>query len=143
MDDRRSSDFTATLAASACQPPGDQPAVPALHVLVVEDDPAVSGMVRQLLEHRGYIVETAGDGHTALSRIEAGAVDLVVLDLMLPCMDGYEVCRRVRGGEPRGHVPILMLTGLSGDAEQLAGFDAGTYDYVTKPFRVQERLARV
>ena len=97
----------------------------------------------KLLEHRGYSVETAADGRTALSRLEVGGIDLMVLDLLLPRMDGYEVCRRVRGREQRSHLPILMLTGLSGDVEQVAGFDAGADDYVTKPFRTQELVARV
>ena len=143
MDDQRSGAFTAVLAASPSPPPEDQPAGPEPHILIVEDEPGVSELVQFLLEDKGYSVETAGDGRTALARIEAGAVDLVVLDLLLPQMDGYEVCRRVREGEQRGHLPILMLTGLSNDAEQLAGFDAGCDDYVTKPFRAQELVARV
>ena len=112
-------------------------------LLVVEDEAPVRSVLQGLLQKVGYTVETAADGRAALKRLEGGGIDLVLLDLMLPKLDGYEVCRRVRRDEATRHLPVLMLTALGSDREQLAGFDAGADDYVTKPFRTQELLARV
>ena len=117
------------------------PPVPLL--LVIEDDPGIRDFLQHLLEAEGYTVETAADGRTGLARIAAGGIDLVLLDLMLPKLDGFEVCRRVRTQLGNSQLPILLLTALSSEEEQAAGFDAGADGYVTKPFRTEEVLIRV
>jgi CheY-like chemotaxis protein len=90
----------------------------------------------------GYEVETAEDGGTALDRLDAD-IDLLLLDVMLPGLDGFEVCRRVRAAETDQHLPVIMLTALASDAQRHAGFAAGADDYLTKPFNNQELLDRV
>ena len=112
-------------------------------VLVVDDDPAICVFLRRLLEQAGYTVETAADGAAGLARVEAGGIDLVLLDLMLPEMDGFELCRRVRADDGQLYVPIIMLTGLVDEAQRRTGFAAGADDYVTKPFSADELLDRV
>jgi DNA-binding response OmpR family regulator len=110
--------------------------------LVVEDEPATRELVAEVLTTMGYEVETAADGGTALGRLDAD-IDLMLLDVMLPGMDGFEVCRRVRAAESDQHLPIIMLTALASDAQRHAGFAAGADDYLTKPFNTQELLDRV
>jgi DNA-binding response OmpR family regulator len=112
-------------------------------VLVVEDDPAVSELLQRLLEHEGYTVEIAVHGTAGLARIQAGGIDLVLLDVMLPDIDGREICRRVRAYQDGIYVPIIMVTALGFDSEQHAGFAVGADDYVAKPFKPQELLDRV
>jgi DNA-binding response OmpR family regulator len=92
------------------------------------------------LEKEGYEVESAGDGSVGLQRFRDGGIDLVLLDLMLPGMDGLEVCRRIRG---ESDVPILMLTARDSDLDKVLGVEIGADDYVTKPFSTRELLARV
>jgi CheY-like chemotaxis protein len=111
-------------------------------ILVVEDEPAAAELVADVLTHAGYDVETAADGGTALDRLDED-IDLVLLDLMLPGVDGLEVCRRLRAREREGHLPVIMLTALSSDAQRHAGFAAGADDYLSKPFKTQELLDRV
>ena len=112
-------------------------------VLVVEDDLGTWNLLRDLLEPAGYAVESAPDGVSALARLAAGGVDLLLLDLMLPDLDGLELCRQVRASEAHARLPIIMLTALGSDAQRHAGFAAGADDYVTKPFNLQELLDRV
>ena len=112
-------------------------------VLVVEDDPIMYELLRDLLEPAGYAVEIVQDGGTALARAADGDVDLVLLDLMLPGLDGLALCRLLRAQEGAVHLPIIMLTGLAGDAQRHAGFAAGADDYVVKPFKADELLDRV
>jgi CheY-like chemotaxis protein len=112
-------------------------------VLVVEDDLGTWNLLRDLLEPAGYAVESAPDGLSALARLAAGGVDLLLLDLMLPDLDGLELCRQVRASEAHTRLPIIMLTALGSDAQRHAGFAAGADDYVTKPFNLQELLDRV
>jgi DNA-binding response OmpR family regulator len=109
-------------------------------VLVVDDDTTVRDVVRRYLEHAGYEVELAGDGETALRLMAAQEPDLVVLDLMLPGIDGLEVCRRVR---ERGSTPVVMLTALGEEEDRIAGLQIGADDYVTKPFSPRELALRV
>ena len=116
---------------------------PAPVLLVIEDDPGIRDFLQLLLEGEGYTVETAADGRTGLARIAVGGIDLVLLDLMLPKLDGFEVCRRVRAQVGDSQLPILLLTALDSEEEQVAGFDAGADGYVTKPFRTEEVLIRV
>ncbi len=109
-------------------------------VLVVDDDTTVRDVVRRYLEHAGYEVELAGDGEMALKLMAAREPDIVVLDLMLPGIDGIEVCRRVR---QRGSTPVVMLTALGEEEDRIAGLQIGADDYVTKPFSPRELALRV
>ncbi|HEX7661304.1 MAG TPA: response regulator transcription factor [Pseudonocardiaceae bacterium] len=109
-------------------------------VLVVDDDRTVRDVVRRYLEHAGYRVAVAGDGEQALRIAAEAAPDLVVLDLMLPGIDGLEVCRRLRANGP---VPVVMLTALGEEEDRIAGLRLGADDYVTKPFSPRELVLRV
>lgn len=109
-------------------------------VLVVDDEPRVVQLVRANLGVEGYEVLVAEDGAQALSMAQSEAPDLVILDLMLPKLDGYEVARRIR---EFSSVPIIMLTARSGEVDIVRGFDAGADDYLTKPFSVNELMVRV
>jgi DNA-binding response OmpR family regulator len=114
-----------------------------LRVLVVEDCEELAALVCTLLTGAGYLAEAVATGQAALARLQAGAVDLVLLDLMLPDMSGMEVCRAVRAQASEVYLPVLMLTALVSDAQRVEGFAAGADDYITKPFLPQELLARV
>src|SRR3954452_21012426 len=110
-------------------------------VLLAEDDTSISEPLARALRREGYSVEVSPDGPQALERALGGGVDLIVLDLGLPELDGLEVARRVRA---EGHgVPILILTARADEVDTVVGLDAGADDYVTKPFRLAELLARV
>ena len=115
------------------------PAPPA-RVLVVDDDVALADVVCRYLEREGFSVEVANDGASGLERALATLPDLVVLDLMLPVIDGLEVCRRLRQAAP---IPVVMLTARSEEDDRIAGLDLGADDYVTKPFSPRELTARV
>jgi two-component system, OmpR family, response regulator MprA len=111
------------------------------HLLVVDDEPAVREALRRALELEGYRVELAEDGADALARIAATEPDALVLDILMPVVDGLTVARRLRGqGNP---VPILMLTARDSVGDRVAGLDAGADDYLVKPFALEELLARV
>jgi len=110
-------------------------------VLLAEDDVSISDPLARALRREGYEVEVKSDGTAVLQRVLSGGVDLVVLDLGLPTMDGLEVCRRMRA-EGRS-VPVLVLTARAEEVDLVVGLDAGADDYVTKPFRLAELLARV
>jgi DNA-binding response OmpR family regulator len=109
-------------------------------VLVVDDERNIVELVRLYLEKEGFAVVTAADGEQALVQYERTDPDLVVLDLMLPKLDGFEVCRELRR---RGDVPILMLTARSEDVDAIVGLELGADDYVTKPFNPRALVARV
>ncbi|MEW2402052.1 response regulator transcription factor [Streptomyces sp. NPDC046862] len=109
-------------------------------VLVVDDDPTVAEVVSTYLDRAGYMVDRAGDGPAALARAAAHWPDLVVLDLMLPGMDGLEVCRRIRD---LGPVPVIMLTARGDEDDRILGLEVGADDYVTKPFSPRELVLRV
>jgi DNA-binding response OmpR family regulator len=110
-------------------------------VLLAEDDVSISDPLARALRREGYEVEVKSEGTAVLQRVLSGGVDLVVLDLGLPSMDGLEVCRRMRA-EGRS-VPVLVLTARAEEVDLVVGLDAGADDYVTKPFRLAELLARV
>ena len=115
-------------------------------LLVVEDEPSISGFVRRGLIFEGYAVEVAETGREALERIRDNPPDLVILDLMLPEVDGIEVTRRVRAAERAEqlpNVPILMLTARDAVSDRITGLDVGADDYLVKPFDFDELLARV
>ena len=110
-------------------------------ILVVEDNPDLAGLLALHLRDAGHEVDLAGDGVSALSRSRDRAYDLVILDIMLPRLDGLEVCRRLRSASR--YVPILMLTARSAEIDRVLGLEIGADDYVTKPFSLHELLARV
>jgi len=115
-----------------------------LLVLVVEDDRDVSDLLRTALEADGYTVRVAGDGRAALQALDAHQPDVLLLDLMLPDLDGLELCGRVRERQPTApYLPVIMLTALDTPAYKQLGFARGADDYVTKPFELGELLARV
>lgn len=112
-------------------------------VLVVDDDVTVRDVVRRYLELAGYAVTLAGTGQEALRSHRERPADLIVLDLMLPDLDGLEVCRRIRGGREASGVPLVMLTALAEEENRIAGLQLGADDYVTKPFSPRELALRV
>ncbi len=109
-------------------------------ILIIEDDEAILRFLRRGLAYEGYNVDTAADGQTGLLMARDHPPDLVVLDWMLPGLDGLEVCRRLRAGGP---VPILMLTAKDSIHNRVQGLDAGADDYMVKPFDLDELLARI
>jgi two-component system alkaline phosphatase synthesis response regulator PhoP len=110
-------------------------------ILVVEDEPSLALGLQEDLSIEGYEVEVARDGETALQRALAGRFDLIVLDVMLPKKDGFEVCRQLRREGAR--VPILMLTAKTQESDKVLGLEIGADDYVTKPFSGRELRARI
>ncbi|MEV7967428.1 response regulator transcription factor [Sphaerisporangium sp. NPDC088356] len=113
---------------------------PRPRILVVDDDPTVAEVVVKYLERDGHIVESVGDGAEALRRALANPPDLLVLDLMLPGMDGLQVCKKLRERWP---VPVIMLTALGEEIDRVVGLETGADDYVTKPFSPRELALRV
>lgn len=109
-------------------------------ILVIEDDDAISDLLRRGLTYEGYKVSVAQDGTSGLRTARDTPPDLVVLDLMLPGLDGLEVCRRLRAADD---VPILVLTARGTVSDRIAGLDSGADDYMVKPFSIDELLARV
>ena len=109
-------------------------------ILVVEDDPRLAATLQRVLAAETHDVEVAADGNEALRRARERPFDLVVLDIMLPGLDGIAVCKRLRSTGP---VPILLLTALGGTEERVRGLDSGADDYLVKPFAYEELLARV
>jgi two-component system response regulator MprA len=112
----------------------------ATRILAVDDDPQILDLLKRGLAYEGYRVDTAADGPAALVSARDNPPDLVVLDWMLPGMDGLEVCRRLRAGSD---IPILLLTPKTGVPDRVTGLDSGADDYLVKPFNFDERLARV
>jgi two-component system phosphate regulon response regulator PhoB len=112
-------------------------------ILVVEDDQDLSELLVYNLENAGYRVITAADGVTALGAARDQHPDLIILDLMLPMMDGLEVCRTLKRGGATKNVPVLMLTAKGEEIDRVVGFEIGAEDYVIKPFSVRELLLRI
>ena len=112
-----------------------------MKILVVEDDPAVRDALERALGFEGYDVDTARDGGIALSMVRSDSYDLVVLDVMMPHVDGIETCKRIRASGDT--IPILMLTAKTAVDDRVEGLDAGADDYLTKPFALDELLARI
>jgi len=109
-------------------------------VLIADDDATVAEVVGRYLQREGYIVDCVGDGNEALDRAIADPPDLLILDLMLPGLDGLEVCRRLRALAP---VPVIMLTARGDESDRVVGLELGADDYVAKPFSAKELTARV
>ena len=112
----------------------------AQNVLVVEDEASIASFVSLYLKNAGYRVRTVANGSDALAQFVAEVPDLIVLDLMLPDIDGIEVCRRIR---KTSEVPVLMLTARDDDVDKIIGLEVGADDYLTKPFNPRELVARV
>ncbi len=113
------------------------------HVLVVDDLRTNRDLVRQLLERNGHVVETATDGESALAAIRHETPDVILLDVVMPDLSGFEVCRRVKQNPATRLIPVVLLTGLSEHQDRIAGIDAGADDFVSKPFDPSELTARV
>ncbi|MGI8485199.1 MAG: response regulator transcription factor, partial [Thermomicrobiales bacterium] len=116
------------------------------HIMLVEDEPSISGFVRRGLIFEGFTVDVVDDGKLALETLRNRTPDLLILDLMLPGVDGIEIARRVRASEsstPGRRLPILMLTARDSVPDRVAGLEAGADDYLVKPFDFDELLARV
>ncbi len=112
-------------------------------ILVVDDEPVLVDTIAYNLEQAGYQVITAADGASALQAAHREAPDLIILDIMLPQMDGLEVCRQLRRESDTATIPIIMLTAKSDEIDKVVGLEVGADDYVTKPFGRRELLARV
>jgi len=110
-------------------------------ILVVDDEPNIVQLARMYLEQEGFKVASVGDGLTALKQVERKKPDLMVLDIMLPELDGLEVCRQLRYED--NSIPILMLTARDDDIDKILGLELGADDYMTKPFNPREMVARV
>ena len=117
--------------------------MPHEHILVVDDEREILELVNYNLEKEGYRVTAVGSGEDALAATRTGAPDLVVLDLMLPGVDGLDVCRRLKGDAKTRAIPIVMLTAKGTEADVVAGLELGASDYVTKPFSPRVLAARV
>lgn len=111
-----------------------------MQVLIVEDDTGISDFLRLELEHEGYTVLHAADGRSALDLFESSTPDIILLDIMLPKLNGLEVLRRIR---KVSHIPVIMLTARGETLEKVSGLDSGADDYVAKPFEIEELLARM
>ena len=109
-------------------------------ILLVDDEPLIVKGLKYSLEKEGYITESAADGEEALNKFFAGRYDLILLDVMLPKIDGIEVCQRIR---EKSFVPIIMLTAKGDDMDKIMGFEYGADDYMTKPFNILEVKARI
>src|SRR2546430_16099343 len=112
-------------------------------ILLIEDEHALTDVLSYNLEREGYEVQVAHDGQEGLRKAQMQLPDVILLDLMLPGLDGLEVCRELRAGERTRHVPILMLTAKAEETDQVVGFSIGADDYVTKPFSVKVLLQRI
>ena len=113
-----------------------------LRVLIVEDEKALAEILEYNFKKEGYVVDTASDGEIALDKIIFKAPDLIILDWMLPKLSGIEICRKVRSNKKIKNIPIIMLTARGEEEDRLKGLEMGADDYVTKPFSINELLAR-
>ena len=109
-------------------------------ILIIEDETSISDIIKFNLTKEGYAVEAAYDGKSGLDKALTGDFDLILLDIMLPVMDGFEVCKRVR---EKSNVPILMLTAKEEEVDKVLGLELGADDYITKPFGMRELIARI
>jgi len=112
-------------------------------VLIVEDSPTQAEQLRYLLENRGFVVSHAEDGARALTYLQKQAPDLIITDIMMPEMDGYELTRRIKGDEDTRDIPVILLTMLSDPADVIKGLESGAENFVTKPYEEQHLLSRI
>ncbi len=111
-----------------------------MRLLIVDDDVELCSLLSEFLRREGYTVETVNDGNAGFARASQGGYDLIVLDVMLPGMDGFQILRRLRNGS---RVPVLMLTARGEDIDRIVGLESGADDYLSKPFNPRELAARV
>jgi two-component system alkaline phosphatase synthesis response regulator PhoP len=114
-----------------------------LRVAVIEDDADIAFTIRVNLEREGYAVSTYANGHEGLLAVQQGGLDFLILDLNLPDLDGFTICRELRRHPATAKLPILMLTARTSEADRIMGLELGADDYLAKPFSVRELLARV
>lgn len=112
-------------------------------ILIVDDTPQNLRLLSQMLTKQGYQIRAALNGPRALAAVQATPPDLILLDIMMPEMDGYEVCKRLKADEHTCNIPILFISALNETEDKVKGFAAGALDYITKPFQLEEVLARV
>lgn len=112
-------------------------------ILIVDDEPDIVSLVSYNLKKEGFVVASAADGEEALRAVRKGGIDLVLLDLMLPGMNGLEICGALRRNASTRSLPVIMLTAKGGEQDRVAGLDAGADDYLAKPFSPRELIARV
>ncbi|MCL6477387.1 MAG: response regulator transcription factor [Peptococcaceae bacterium] len=112
-------------------------------ILVIDDEPGIQELIKYTLERENYKVITAPDGITGLTMAQVYLPDLIILDIMLPGKDGYEVCRALKANARTAPVPIIMLSAKDAEIDKVLGLELGAYDYVTKPFSPRELAARV
>ena len=125
------------------RPPAQAPQQPPQRLLVVDDEQSIVDFIRLGMRYEGFQVDQAGDGYIALDLAQRLKPDLIILDIMLPIMDGLEVCRRLRMNEATANIPIIMLTAKDEVRDRVTGLENGADDYLTKPFSFDELLARV
>jgi DNA-binding response OmpR family regulator len=113
------------------------------HIIVVEDDADIAELLRHYLQRAGHVVEHLTSGSAVMASLKASPADLVILDLMLPGMDGLVVCRAIRADPQTAAIPIIMLTARGEESDRVSGLELGADDYVTKPFSPRELVARV
>ncbi len=113
------------------------------HILVVEDDPDIAALIAHYLERAGHVVDRLASGAEVLPRLRVQPADLVILDLMLPGLNGLLICQAMRGDAATAGIPVIMLTARGEEADRVAGLEIGADDYVTKPFSPKELVARV
>jgi signal transduction histidine kinase/DNA-binding response OmpR family regulator len=114
-----------------------------LTILIIDDDPTNLAVIVDYLEGRGYQILVARDGESGWARAKYASPDLILLDVMMPGIDGFETCRRLKADEQTQHIPVIFMTALAGTSDMVAGFEAGGVDYVAKPIKMAEVLARV
>ena len=111
-----------------------------MHILLVDDDAELTSLLGEFLRREGFTVETADEGNRGLEKALQPAIDLVVLDVMLPGLDGFEILKRLR---QKSKVPVLMLTARGEDVDRIVGLELGADDYLAKPFNLRELVARI
>jgi len=119
------------------------PPVKGSSILIVDDTPENLTTLRQILADHQYVVRPAISGEIALRAIDAELPDLILLDIMMPSMDGYQVCKILKSDEDKKHIPIIFISSLDETVDKVKAFSLGAVDYITKPFQVEEVLARV
>ena len=112
-------------------------------ILIVEDDRDIADLVRLYLEKAGHVAEVALSGDDVVARVRKAPPDLVILDIMLPGIDGLTICRAIRGNEATAGIPIIILSARADESDRIHGLELGADDYVTKPFSPKELVARV
>jgi len=112
-------------------------------ILCVDDEPLNRSLLEAMLSSRGYDVVLAANGPEALEKIRTERIDICLLDVMMPGMDGFEVCRRIKSDADHGYIPVVMVTALADSENRIRGIEAGSEDFISKPFDAAEVLARI